>query len=57
MRGGVTAQNLANVCESLDGREHVHFLSADTTGDAAATSSGLTRMMANVLSSGANAAI
>jgi hypothetical protein len=57
MRGGVTAQDLANFCESLDGSEHVHFLSADSTGDATATSSGLTRMIANVLPSGANAVI
>jgi hypothetical protein len=57
MRGGVTAQDLANFCESLDGGEHVHFLSADPTGDATATSSGLTRMIANVLPSGANAVI
>ena len=55
--GGVTAQDLANFCESLDGGEHVHFLSADPTGDATATSSGLTRMIANVLPSGANAVI
>jgi hypothetical protein len=48
---------LANVCESLDGGERVHFLPADSTGDAAATSSGLTRMIANGLPSGANAAM
>jgi hypothetical protein len=52
-----TAQDLANVCESLDGGERVHFLPADSTGDAAATSSGLTRMIANGLPSGANAAM
>jgi hypothetical protein len=57
MRRSVTAQDLANVCESLDGGERVHFLPADSTGEAAATSSGLTRMIANGLPSGANAAM
>ena len=57
MHRSVTAQDLANVCESLDGGERVHFLAADSTGDATATSSGLTRMIANGLPSGANAAM
>ena len=57
MRRSLTAQDLANVCESLDGGERVHFLPADLTGDAAATSSGLTRIIANGLPSSANAAM
>ena len=57
MHRSVTAQDLANVCESLDGGERVHFLPADSTEEAAATSSGLTRMIANGLPSGANAAM
>jgi hypothetical protein len=57
MHRSVTAQDLANVCESLDGGERVHFLPADSTGDGAATSSGLTRMIASCLPSGANAAL
>jgi hypothetical protein len=57
MHRSVTAQDLANVCESLDAGERVHFLPADSIGDAAATSSGLTRMIANGLPSGANAAM
>ena len=57
MQRSVTSQDLANVCEGLDGGQRVHFLAADSTGDAAATSSGLTRMIANGLPSGANAAM